>query len=264
MSTDTFLLDFYTPHNQGFGHSLMSFCRAVEFARSNNMIFTIDDSRWFLGRWADYFINNFQPIEQINPDRIYKKNIGQKQFDEDAYAQFKKLDVQVKHAEEYNYFLDPNILSILKEYYVYQPHFSQIVERTCENYDFEKLVSFHIRLGDKIAQHEMDLTYHLNLIEKLIDKYKVGECDYFLMTDDLSIRDDVSKVLGKEVQFRQIPPVKPKLLRFQKGHLGDLLIEVEIAMRSKTFFSSISDTSRLVRAYRAIHGKSSPIDFLPI
>lgn len=266
MRKNVFVLDFYTRHSQGFGHSIMSFCRAIEFARSNGMTFAIDDSRWFMGRWSDYFGSKFPSPEQYEEDQIYRKHIGQKQFDESEYARFKRLDVEIKHMEKYNYFLDPGILSILKEIYRYNDKFGEFVEKECDliRSSFENVVALHIRLGDKIPQHKMDLKDHLRVFKKLIEDHRLQQCDIFLMTDDHSIDQAVCDELEKPILIRKPASVGSKMLRFQKGHLGDLLIDIEIAMRSKMFFSSVSDTSRLVRAYRAIHHKESAIEHLPI
>ena len=230
------------------------------------MTFAIDDSRWFMGRWSDYFCSGFSSSEQFEESCIYRKHIGQKQFDEAEYAKFKRLDVEIKHMEKYNYFLDPGILSILEEVYRYNEQFSTRVSNECNlvRSNFNNVVAIHIRLGDKITQHKMGLNEHLSMFKKLIEDYGLQQCDIFVMTDDHSIEENVCDVFGKSILIRKPASVGAKMLRFQKGHLGDLLIDIEIAMRSKMFFSSVSDTSRLVRAYRAIHKKFSVIEHLPI
>ncbi len=244
----------------------MSLCRAIEFARANNMPFAIDDSRWYLGRWSDYFSSRFAALAEINEERVYRKHIGQKQFDEEEYSRFKKLPVEIKHIEKYNYFLDRNILSILDEIYRYSDRFNHKLSAACDSLrtNFDDVVAIHIRLGDKIPQHNMGLEEHLEIFKKLIDKYRLEEREIFLMTDDHSIDQQVSEAFGRPVLVRKPDSPNPKMLRFQHDHLSDLLIDIEVSMRSEIFVSSVSDTSRLVRAYRTLRGKDSIIEHLPI
>ena len=244
----------------------MSFCQAIEFAHENNMLFTIDDSRWFLGRWADYFCNDFIAHESLDSTRFYRKHIGQKQFNEEEYEQYKRLPISHKHSEKYNYFLKPSVLSVLQNLYRYNLEFAQVVEDSCSKFSetYDHLVAFHIRLGDKVPQHKMGLAEHLEMIQQQIQRFDLNNCDFFLMTDDYSIHPQVCDYFGKDVLLHKLSKSSAKMLRFEKGHLGDLLIEIEIASRAKAFISSLSETSRLVRAYRRIKGKQSPIDYLPI
>jgi hypothetical protein len=259
-----FLMDFYTKHNQGFGHSMESLCCAYEFAKANGMKFAIDDRRWFYGRWSNYFKSDFFPLENVNPKRAYCRRLGQKYFDEEYYAKYKKISHSVKSQDVHNNFLRPGVLSALGRIYKYNDEFGARVSEEVQNFqvEYSSLVSLHIRLGDKLPQHNMDLNAHIELAKKAIKDNDLQDYEVFLMTDDFSIREEVGRALGKPILYRVVKDANPDELRFQPDHLADLLLDVEIAMRSEYFIPSKSDLSRMVRAYRTLNGKDSLVDQL--